>query len=125
MNASTLLLRQVHPSFFPHGVLSSQAFVPFPKDEGKLSVYDSEMISVEEAYKHYTEDLGYQSVGVWGISCPEIELEGLTSESNPLENFPSHALINFGTASKKEWRKLAKRLKMYAENRGRLYAGVS
>ena len=73
MKASTLLLRQVHPNFFPNGVLSSQAFVPFPKDEGKLSVYDSEMISVEEAYKHYTEDLGNQSSGVWGITCLEVE----------------------------------------------------
>ena len=122
MKASTLLLRQVHPSFFPNGILSSQAFVPFPKDEGKLSVYDSDMISVEEAYKHYTEALGYQSAGVWGVTCSEIEQERLTSESNPLENFPAHALINFGTASKNECRKLAKRLKMYAENRGCLHA---
>lgn len=125
MKASTLLLRQVHPNFFPNGVLSSQAFVPFPKDEGKLSVYDSEMISVEEAYKHYTEDLGNQSSGVWGITCLEVEQAGLTSESNPLENFPSHALINFGAASKNECRKLAKRLKMYAEKRGCLYSGIS
>lgn len=125
MKTSTLLLRQVHPNFFPNGFLSSQAFVPFPKDAGKLSVYDSEMISVEEAYKHYTEDLGCQSAGVWGVTCSEVEQEGLTSESNPLENSPAHALIIFGPASKNECRKLAKRLKMYAEKRGCLYIGIS
>lgn len=125
MKNSTLLLRQVHPNFFLNEVLSSQAFMPFPKDEGKLSVYDNEMISVEAAYKHYTEDLGYQSSGVWGITCLEIEKEGLTSESNPLENFPSHALINFGATSKNECRKLAKRLKLYAENRGCLHTGAN
>jgi len=42
MNDQTLLLRQVHPNFLPDGELSSQAFYPFPKDNGRLSVYDGD-----------------------------------------------------------------------------------
>jgi hypothetical protein len=32
MTSATMLLRQVHPDFIPDGQLTSQAFIPFPKD---------------------------------------------------------------------------------------------
>jgi hypothetical protein len=67
MTPATLLFRQVHPKFFPGGTLSSQAFFPFPKDQGKLSVYDGEHITAAQSFTHYTETLHLESAGVWGI----------------------------------------------------------
>ena len=124
MNDDTVLLRQVHPNFAPNGALTSQAFIPFPKDRGRLSVYDGDMISAARAYQHYTLELGNQSCGVWGVSCAEVREAGLTSLSDPLPDFSAHALIDFGAASDKECRKLAKRLKAAAVNRGCLYDGT-
>jgi len=120
MNAKTILLRQVHPQFLLGGNLSSQAFFPFPKDAGRLSVYDSDLISPAGAFSHYTNELRLQSVGVWGVSGKEVDIIGLASEPDPLPDFPTHAVIDFGKADK-EYRKLAKRLKAFAQARGCLY----
>ena len=120
MNGGTLLLRQVHPNFMKNDALTSQAFIPFPKDKGALSVYDGDQIDAAAAYAHYTKTLRRQSQGVWGVTCSEVALIGLTSAPDPLEGFPCHAVIDFGAASSKECRKLAKRLKDFAEMRGML-----
>ena len=122
MNPETTLLRQAHPNFVDAGQLTSQAFMPFPKDEGKPSVYDSDQISAADSYKHYTEVLKNASDSVWGVTCAEVTVAGLTSESAPLENFPSHALIDFTTHPEKSFRKLAKKLKVSAIARGCLYS---
>jgi len=122
MNDETLLLRQVHPAFIESGQLTSQAFVPFPKDKGKLSVYDGDQISASEAHKHYTEVLGNASDSVLGVTCAEVEQAGLTSASDPLEDFPAHALIDFTAHPEKSFRKLAKKLKASAIARGCLYS---
>ena len=121
MTDETLLLRQVHPDFIPSGQLTSQAFMPFPKDRGKPSVYDNDQISASEAHKHYTEVLGNASDSVWGVTCAEVEEAGLTSASDPLEDFLSHALIDFTAHPEKCFRKLAKKLKASAIARGCLY----
>lgn len=121
MNDQTLLLRQVHPSFFPDGEVSSQAFFPFPKDDGKLSVYDGDQITAEASYQHYTGNLGLESVGVWAVTGGEVVWVGLTHRPDPVEGNPAHAVVDFGTLSEKECRKLAKRLKKFAAERGSLY----
>jgi len=121
MNEHTVLLRQVHPDFIPGGALTSQAFFPFPKDEGKPSVYDGDQITPADSHQHYTETLGYNSHSVWGVSCAEVAEIGLTSNPNPLEDFPSHALIDFTSQPVKQFRKLAKKLKAKALARGRLH----
>jgi hypothetical protein len=122
MNHETTLLRQVHPDFIPDGQLTSQAFMPFPKDDGQLSAYDGDQISAPDSYRHYTEVLGNKSDSVWGITCAEVAGAGLTSASAPLENFPSHSLIDFTGHPEKNFRKLAKKLKVFATARGRLYS---
>ena len=48
MNDQTLLFRQAHPNFVVEGMLTSQAFTPFPKDQGNLSVYDGDQLRSEE-----------------------------------------------------------------------------
>lgn len=118
MNNQTLLLRQVHPNFLSEGELSSQAFYPFPKDHGQLSVYDGDQISAELSYRHYTVDQGFASAGVWGVNCDEVAAVGLTSQPDPIPNSPAHAIINFGQCADKECRKLAKKLKEFAIARG-------
>lgn len=122
MKPETLLLRQVHPDFIPEAQLTSQAFMPFPKDKGKLSVYDGDQISPQDSYKHYTEILGNKAAGVWGVTCAEVSTVGLASAPDPLENFPSHAVVDFTALPEKSFRKLAKRLKSAAVARGCLHA---
>jgi hypothetical protein len=122
MKSITLLLRQIHPNFFQKGKLTSQSFIPFPKDNLKISVYDGEFIKPEDSYNHYTQDCHLQSIGVWGISNSEVSAIGLTSERDPLPDSPYHALVNFSTISAKSVRRiLALKLMALAEARGCLY----
>jgi len=122
MITTYLLYRQVHPGFFKSGQLSSQAFYPFPKDEGKLSVYDGKLISPTQSYDHYTNIQKLKSIGVWGVSNIEVKDTGLSDQPDPLPNSPAHAYINFTMHSPKEYRKLSKKLKAYAIQRGCLYS---
>ena len=121
MNNQTLLLRQVHPNFFTQGQISSQAFLPSPKDEGKLSVYDRDKISPMESYQHYTKDLRLKSVGVWATSGEEVKGSGLIYSPDPVDGNEAHAIIDFGSLEKNDCRKLAKKLKQFAIDRGNLY----
>lgn len=121
MTPETILLRQVHPNFVPNGELSSQAFFPFPKDDGKLSVYDGDQINPGESHRHYLSVMQKESVGVWGVSVGEAATEGLPSQNSPLPNSPAHAHIDFEARDEKLCRKLAKRLKAAALVRGCLY----
>jgi len=124
MKPETLLLRQVHPDFIPDGQLTSQAFMPFPKDNRKLSVYDGDQISASDSLEHYTEILGNRADSVWGVTCAEVAALGLASAADPQANFPSHALVDFTAFPEKGFRKLAKKLKSVALLRGCLHAPV-
>ena len=122
MKTDSILLRQVHPNFFPFRQLSSQAFFPSPKDCGKLSVYDGELISPAQSFEHYTRTQGLESVGVWGVSKAEVIEVGLTSEPDPRPGSPAHANVDFGQGTVRQYRKLAKILKALAVSRGCLYS---
>ena len=121
MEVSTIMLRQVHPSFMDGEEPTSQAFVPFPKDKDKLSVDDGTKTSPEAAYTHYTTVLKLSSTGVWGISETDVVSTGLTSGPDPLPDNPAHALIDFMGLSGKEQRKKAKLLLAFALERGCLH----
>lgn len=121
MNEQTLLFRQVHPNFFPDGEVSSQAFFPFPKDDGKLSMYDGDQTAADASYQHYTIQLRLESAGVWAVNGAEVGSVGLSFRSDPVEGNPAHAVVDFGALDEKECRKLAKRLKKFAAERGSLY----
>jgi hypothetical protein len=121
MNNDSVLLRQVHPHFIPNGELSSQAFFPFPKDKMELSVYDGDRISAADSHRHYTEILKFESDSVWGVTCAEVSMVGLSGKAAPLPEFPSHSIIDFTEASEKTHRKLAKKLKAFALARGCCY----
>jgi len=122
MTPEALLLRQVHPTFVTDGRPTSQAFIPFPIDEGGLSVYDGDHIDASVAYTHYTQDLGNESESTWAVTQSEATDHGVTPVSAPLPDFPSHALIEFPLPeNKKGWRKIAKKLKISALERGVVY----
>ena len=90
------------------------------QDERKLSVYDGDLITPAEAFKHYTKTLNLKSIGVLGVSvkeCKECELP-VTPDPAP---FLEHVLIDFSGYSNKAIEKKAKQLKAKAEARGWLH----
>jgi hypothetical protein len=120
MNLETLLLRQVNPSFIQNGRVTSQAFRPTPKDENKLSVYDGDLITPEDSWRHFTLDSSCHSAGVMAVSQRQC-----TEQSVPVINdgipFPEHAYLNFSGMSKGEIERKAKVLVSKAQERNWLY----
>lgn len=120
MNEETLLYRQIHPTFIQKGTITSQAFVPTPKDESKLSCYNGGLITAEKSYRHYTEELLQVSAGVMGITANECRAVQLKSVADG-EPFPEHAHIPFDGLSNGETRKAGQKLRDYALQRGWLF----
>lgn len=120
MNSKTVLIRQIHPSFVQNGRVGSNAFCPTPKDDGKLSTYDGDMIDAESAWSHYTHDLGHESTGALGLSIEECEALNLSIKSAPTP-FPEHVLIDFSSFGNSAIKKKAKKLKNAAVERGWLF----
>ena len=115
-----MLLRQVHPKFVQSGRVTSQAFRPTPKDEHKLSLYDGDQITPQPAYQHYTETLGFASIGVLGVSVSECAELDLPAIEDP-EPFPEHVVLDYSAFAKNVIETKAKLLKSKAETRGWLY----
>lgn len=122
MQAETLLLRQVHPSFVQQGRFSSQAFVPTKKDEGKLSVYHGDLIEPEPSWRHYTAELQKESVGVIAITVAECDAEQLPSEHDGIP-YAEHCFIDFRDPglSKGAIKRKADSLATRARSRGWLF----
>lgn len=120
--ASETLLRQVHPSQFPHGEPSSEAFVPSERDKFLLSTL-RERVGAQEAYRRWTEDLKKESVGTFGITVGEIESEGLMAvdDADAIAQ-PDHASVDFTAVPSKGKRKqIGRRLRDAAVSRGCLF----
>jgi hypothetical protein len=120
MTPGTLLLRQVNPSWIQAGRVTSQVFKPTPKDEGRLSVYNGDLVSAEDSWKHYTNELHFSSVGVLAVTVEECQRQELNAEPDP-ERFPAHVVIRFDACSRSQIAKKAKHLKQDAEARGWQY----
>ncbi len=120
MNADTLLHRQISPSWVQSGRVTRQAFKPFPKDKGRLSVYDGDMMSAEEAWTHYTEHLNFVSIGVLAVACRECTALELPVQPDP-KPFPAHVLIDFSDCSNSQIERKSKRLTVAATERGWQY----
>jgi hypothetical protein len=120
MNGDTLLLRQIHPTFVQHGRVTSQAFRPTPKDEQRLSVYDGNKITQQDAWQHYTQVLGHASSGVMAVSVEECTALDLPAIADPTP-FPEHVVIDFSAFEKRQIETKAKLLKAKAEVRDWLY----
>ena len=119
VDKDTLLWRQVHPSWVQGNRATSQAFRPTAKDEGRLSVYDSVQIGVEDAWRHYTVKLS--SYGVLAVTYGECEEQGLVLIPDPKPDMPAHALLDFRSFSVREAKTIATMLASVANQRGWQY----
>lgn len=120
MNAATLLLRQVHPTWMQDGVVTSLALKPSKKDSGVLSTYDGSKIDAAAAWRHYTTKMGFRSHGVVGVSvseCEECELK-VIADGIPYEE---HVGIDFNAHGSSRREKIAKKLQARAATRGWLF----
>lgn len=104
MTHETLLLRQVHPNWTREGRITSQVFSPTPKDKKRLSVYDGDKMTPEEAYDHYTQQSGFSSLGIMGVTAAECQKEALPVVPEPAV-FPEHVVIDFSTYTNAEIKK--------------------
>ncbi len=120
MDDATLLLRQVHPAFVHCGRVTSQVFRPTPKDESRLSVYNADMISAEDAWRHFTSELHFESVGVLAVSVGECRREQLSVAPDPTP-FASHTVISYVGLSNSQIEAKSKRLRNHATDRGWLF----
>lgn len=118
MIATTVLLRHAHPKFMAGDQITSQVFMPFPKDEGLLSVDDGDQVTAAESHEHYTGALGLESDSVWAVTKAEADGENVPASADPVEGWPAHSKIDFTGKADKDCRKIAKRLKRHALNRG-------
>lgn len=124
MNRDALLFRQIHPNFIDRGGrVTSQAFKPFPRDDNRLSVYDGDQITAEDAWRHYVHTLNNASAGVMAVTVAECRDHDLRPEHDP-DPFPQHAVIDFSGLSKKCIRSAAKKLAACADRRGWQYGPV-
>lgn len=116
-----MLYRQVHPSWVQDGRITSQAFIPMPKDAGMLSVYDGLKILAEPSFIHYTAVQMLASHGTVSVTADEVEVVGLSWRPDP-EPFPEHAVIDFtGLPTTGKVKAKAQALAERARNRGWTY----
>ena len=124
---TNLLLRQIHPDHLPDGRgVSSAAFRPTPKDEGKLSVDCGNMTSPQAAHDLHLKK-GFKTSGTWGITREECASEQLNVLPDPISKSvdgignPAHHVVVFPSEKRKSNRNIAKRLRDKAVDRGRLW----
>lgn len=120
MTDTTMLHRQINPSWIQNGRVTSQAFKPTPKDEGLLSVYDGDQITPEGAWTHFTAVLHFLSIGSLAVTISECGQNELPVRPEP-EEFPEHVVIDFTAFNGNQIEKKAKKLKAVAETRGWQY----
>lgn len=121
MTPETLLLRQIHPSFFQAGRITSQAFRPTPKDGDHLSVDNGGKIEANASWQRFTSIPGCSSCGVMAVTQAECAVQSLPviEDANP---YPEHCSINFTGFEKREIERKAKLLSRQAQERGWLFS---
>ena len=100
MDSTTLLLRQVHPSFIQDGRITSQVFRPTPKDENLLSIDNGDMISAEASFIRFCARPDCRSVGVIAVNKEECDQQELPVREDG-KPYPEHCSIDFSGYSKK------------------------
>lgn len=120
------LFRQIHPSWMDGDHPSSQPFVPTPKDDGKVSLDRSAVVTAEQSFVNYTKDK--ESVAVYGLTVGEFSVEQIDCFEDPIaaadgvkENL-AHSLADYSPHAPSRQKTIAKRLKRIAIERGVLYA---
>lgn len=124
MTSDTLLFRHINPNWVQNNRVTSQAFRPTPKDQSLLSAYNGDRIHAEASWKHFTTELGRDSVGVYAVTVAECAALNLPARPDP-EPFPEHAVIDFTGVGSSAADKKSKTLRNQAETRGWLYRPAS
>jgi len=125
-DSEEVLFRQVHPAFLEDGHISSSPFSPSNKDRGKLSVDRSALTTAEASFRRFTGN-GYQSAFVVGVSVGEFGAERLPCYPDPIEATasqqanPAHAYADYSGTTTNESKRIGKRLRNKALDRGILF----
>lgn len=132
-NADEVLLRQVHPSWLPDGVLTSAAFKPSSKDNKLLSTLHGS-VGAEEAHRRWVDQADRASAGTWGVTVGEVDDTTFTRAAdqqtvslaalNDAEQRgePDHVSIDFRDLSKEQRGQAARKLKNHAVARTCMHA---
>ena len=120
MNGCTLLYRVINSNYVQQGKVSSQAFRPRPQDCKRLSVYDGDQITPEDAWRHYTNDPSNPPAGVLAITVAQCCAEQLKVRPDPVP-FPEHVLVDFTRYGTNQIKRKSERLRDKAVARGWLY----
>ena len=122
MQATTPLLRQVHPNWVKEdGTAASIAFWPFPKDGGLLSVDDGDRVTPEASWKRYVAKLDCFTAGVWSFTVGEATDLTLPVGDSPLPDNAEHMLVDFCAFTEKQQKAKAKLLSKPANERGCIF----
>ena len=125
MNPALLLHRQIPSAWVQGDRVTSQSFKPYPKDDNRVSVYRDDLMSAEDAWRHYTEELRLNSVGIVAVNVGECQNESLTVDPDGVP-YPAHTSIVFPVEmSKNQVEKTAGRLASKARARGWQYGPVA
>ena len=125
MSDNTLMLRQVHPDFIQQGCVTSQAFRPTPKDQGKLSVYDGDQVTPEQSWIHYKQLLHGKSDGVVAVTVLECGQQGTKAYVDGV-GFQEHAVIDFtDLPTNSKVKSASKQLTKRANDRGWLLGPIN
>jgi hypothetical protein len=116
-----VLYRQVHPNFIAEGQPTAQAFRPFPRDEGEVSIARGALTTAAAAFAHYTEVLRFASAGTWAVTVGEAALHGLACYDQPRDDTPAHGFIDFRMLKPANIRASSNLLLLDALARGRVY----
>ena len=118
MNNQTLLYRAISSVMWvQEGRVSSQAFRPRTIDNKRLSVYDGDQITAQEACTHYTRDDDNPPLGVLAVTVSECTAQDLRVVADP-QTFPEHALIDFSKFGASQIKRKSALLRDAAEVRG-------
>jgi len=129
-----IVFRQVHPNHWDGKYPNSVAFSPTPKDKDQLSVDDASLVTAEASWLHFTKNLGFQSVGTWALTSPEVAASGdlilsndpIVGHADTTKNNLAHCLINFSKLTTKGQRKRsAQQLALHASARGCQFTPVA
>ena len=127
-----LVYRQVHRKHVDRSLqpISSIVFNPLVTggQEGKrlrvLSAYDGGQVTAEDAYLHYTGELGLSSAGVLAVTVEECLERGIQVDFDGL-GFPAHVTLRFPRLSRRVTGLLADELFDLALARGWQYRPVA
>ncbi|MGL5864804.1 MAG: hypothetical protein ACRCYX_02880 [Dermatophilaceae bacterium] len=132
MDAGELLWRSVHPTFLDGSRITSQAFTPTPKDEGRLSTARSTVVTAADHHDEFCSVLGLPTAGVWAVGLAKVRETGLRAVDDSASNAApdpcptGHAYVDFRAApSRGAVKRAASGLRDAAQARGRIHPAIA